>query len=187
MTLSPFQSAVARCARIRRGAYDRTISDALEQGLAGPSLRLTDIDAETLLAWKRTWRGTRAPGAGGWDWETLWKRFRRRPTALQLAIWDGDELCGLALGRVSRRRALGVRHTVSVHYMEASPEPEHPLAGLIAALVIAAAERYGEALGASRLRLMDPLPGLMGYYRKLGFTIALLPGRRVYFEKRIPQ
>jgi hypothetical protein len=187
MTFSSLARARVRYAQIRRSAYALAVMDAVRQGGVHPSLRLTDIDAEALSVWKATWRGTHLSGAGGWDWEVIWCRFRKRPTAFQLAIWSGGQLCGLAIGRTSKRRSSGVRHTISIHYMEAAPDQRHPLAGTIAPLAIAAAQRYGEALGASRLRLMDPLPGASTYYRKLGLSIALLPGRGVYFEKRIPR
>jgi hypothetical protein len=182
---SPFWLALVRYARTRRIAYDEVVEQALRDGVAGASLRLTDIDQGVLAVWSETWQGRHRSGDGGWDWERIFKPLRRRPAAFHVAIWSGDRLCGLAAGRVSTRRAGGVRHTVSVHFIESAPDLDQPLRGRVALLAITAAEVYGRALGASRLWLIDPLPGALPLYRRLGFKVAPSRGRPVYCEREI--
>jgi len=158
----------------------------LSRGL-GPQLRLADIDGHTMEVWHQTWaRRRHAVDAGGWDWPALVRRQPRRAAILPLAIWYGRDLCGLALGRASRPRAAGVRHTVTLTHAERRPEPpEVPLHGLIIPLAIAVARNYGSALGAHRLRLEYPDAKLLDYYRLLGFKVAWKGGKPVYCEQEI--
>lgn len=180
---SEFHEALQRYARLRRLAYDLTERLADPGGAAG--IRLTDIDPHAQEVWRSTWARPHPLGYGGWDWEALVARVCSRPSAFQVAIWSGEELCGLAVGRLSRRRPSGRRHTVSVHYLEGNPHREHPLRGKIAALAIAAAGAYGSLVGAWRIRLVDPLPGVLRTYQRLGFSIARESGARLCLEKRI--
>ena len=184
MRSESYEDALARYARIRRIAYDDVTDRAVRAGVAGASLRLTDLDRTTLDAWARTWVQGR-PFGGGWDWKRISRPFRRRPAGFHLALWHGEVLCGLAVGRASAKRAGGVRHTLSLHYIEGAPDPEHPLVGRVALLVITAASLYARELGVSRLRLVDPLPGVLPLYSRLGFNVAASRGQPVYWEKRI--
>lgn len=180
---SEYHQALQRYARLRRLAYD------LAERLATPgdgSIRLTDIDPHALDVWRATWNRAHPLGYGGWDWPGLVERISRRPSAFQVAIWSGEQLCGLAVGRVSKRRPSGRRHTLSLHFLEGNPHRAHPLSGRVAEIAIAAAEAYAQGLGAWRVRLIDdPLPGVFRTYQRLGFTIARESTTRLYFEKRI--
>ncbi len=178
-----FYEALQRYAHLRRLAYDLT--ERVAHPTAAARVRLTDIDPHALDAWRRTWRHSHPLRYGGWDWDGLVGRVRRRPSAFQVAIWSGNALCGLAVGRVSRRRPSGRRHTISVHFLEGSPHADHPLRGQVARIALTAADAYGRELGATRLRLLDPLPGVFRLYEELGFGIAPESRGSLYFEKRI--
>jgi hypothetical protein len=78
-----------------------------------------------------------------------------------------------------------VRHTLSVHFLEGNPDPLHPLRRRIAPLALTAADAYAALIGAWRLRLISPLPGVMRTYERLGFNIAHDNDAQLYFEKRI--
>ena len=125
-------------------------------------------------------------GVGGWNWASLVERQPHRAAILPLAIWYGTDLCGLALGRGSRHRAPGVRHTVTLTHAELRPEPpDVPLRGLIIPLAVAVARSYGLALGATRLRLEHPDRNLLWYYERLGFEVVWQAGKPVYCEQEI--
>lgn len=185
MPVRTYAEAVRDYAELRRAAYLSVEDEARRAGLVDCRVLIRDTDAEAVLAW-RTWNTPHPSGAGGWNWEALIRRARRRPSALHLALWCGGELCGLAVGRASRRAFSGMHETVSLHFLEGSPDPQHPLRGHVAPLAIAASAAYGQVLGASRLRLRDPLPGALPLYRDLGFTIAQKSGRVIHCERRIP-
>lgn len=171
---SDFGHARARHGAYRREAYAITRADALHNGVCGPDLRMADIDKRALAAWRATWTGVHPSGAGKWDWPTLIERAPHRPALLPIAIWYGDDLCGLAHGHASPHRADGTRHTISFTHIERRPEPPAvPLRRRIVSLAVAAAENYGRGLGASQIRLMNPDPRLLRYYCDvLGFVVA---------------
>lgn len=171
--------------RLLQSAAHRYVVDAANRNrIVAAPLRVGFIDDGALDAWAATWAGRRDPAAaGGWSWPVLHARLRR-PSAFHLAIWSGPVLCGLALGRVSKTRPVGRKHTVSVDFMEGAPFP-HPLRGSIALLTVAFAEAYGRAVGARRLRLVQPLPGAMPIYLRLGFDVVHSGGRAIYCDRRI--
>lgn len=157
----PFWLAKQYYARTRQRAFDSVVRDAVQSGAIRVPLRLADTDAATVAAWRTRWRGSHPSGFGNWDWERILHRAWRRPSAFHVAVWSGDDLCGLAVGRLSKRRPLGVRHTLSLHFIESAHDERHPLRHFIAPLVIATADAYGRLAGASRLRLIEPLPGVI--------------------------
>ena len=171
--------------RLLQAAAHRYVVDAAARNrIVGAPLRLGFIDDGALDAWAATWAGRRDPAAsGGWNWPALDGRLRR-PSAFHLAVWSGPTLCGLALGRLSKTRPVGRKHTVSVDFMEGAPFP-HPLRRSIALLTVAFAEAYGRAVGARRLRLVQPLPGALPIYLRLGFEVVYSGGRAVYCDRRI--
>lgn len=61
----------------------------------------------------------------------------------------------------------------------------HPLRGSLKLLTIAYATEYGRLLGATRVRLIEPMPGLIHSYAALGFSTILQGGRALYCEREI--
>jgi hypothetical protein len=100
-------------------------------------------------------------------------------------VWSRDQLIALAVGRTSKRRQAGKRHTLSLHFIETHPDPRHALRRRILGIVLDAAEEYGRAIGATRLRLVDPLPGPTPLYTQTGFDLAGHYGQHVYLERGI--
>lgn len=72
-----------------------------------------------------------------------------------------------------------------IQFVESAHDPVHPLLRKIAYLVAAAATGYGRILGAEWLRLMDPLPGVLGRYEEMGFRTVREKGQVLYCERRI--
>ena len=175
-----------RHARIRADAYELSRIDAVAQGVCGPDLRFADIDEQALFVWQSTWRGVHPSGAGCWNWPSLLETIPRRAAVLPVAIWYGNDLCGLAVGQASRRRFNGSRHTVTLTYVERRPEPpEVPLRGHTIALMTAVAENYGIIIGARRLCLRAPDRNLLPYYQRHGFEIAWKGNLPLHCEREI--
>lgn len=182
--IETYRRARERHASLRQEAYSLTRDAAVAAGIYGPALRLGDIDDRALQAWRETWTGRHPWGAGGWKWPRLVSQMPHRPAIMPLAIWYGDDLCGLALGHLSRRRTTGVRHTVTVKRVERRPEPPLvALRGQVAVLAIVAARNYASAFGARRIRLAYPDPRLVGMYERLGFRVAWKAGVPVHCEQ----
>jgi hypothetical protein len=183
---SSYAVARARHTVARQEAYDGARDDAIAERVCGPELRITDIDAHALATRERTWSGVHPSGAGGWNWPGLVERLPSRAAVLPIAIWYGNDLCGLALGQASRHRADGCRHTVTLTYVERRPEPPPvQLRGAVLYLAISAARFYGAAVGARRLRLRNPDRNLLWYYETLGFKTVWKSGYPVYSEQEI--
>jgi len=185
--LESYEEAKARHDEFRLAAYESARRDAIAAFHLGSELQLADIDARAIYEWRRTWAGRKhATGTGGWNWTSLVEQQPRRATRLTLAIWYGGDLCGLVIGRTSRHRATGARHTITLTHAERRPEPpDVPLRGLIIPIAAAVARRYGAAVGATRLRLGYPDPKLLRYYELLGFEVAWEGGKPVYCEQEI--
>lgn len=182
----PYVDARYRHGKTRADAYEITRWYAIRDGVCGPELRITDIDEHALDVWQHTWLGVHSSGAGGWKWPTLVENLPRRAAVLRFAIWHGDDLCGLALGHLSRRRLIGARHTVTLTYVERRPEPpDVPLRGQVISLATEVAENYGIIIGARRLRLRRPDRGLLSYYEQHGFTTVWKGNSPLYCEREI--
>jgi hypothetical protein len=168
-------------------AYDAAREGAIGNAELGPELRLCDIDAAALAVWERSWGRRKHPrGVGGWNWPELVGALPRRAAVLPMAVWYGSDLCGLALGQASRSRAGGLRHTLTLTYVERRAEPPTvPLRAYIIPLVVAVAENYGRTLGATRLILRSPDPNLLSYYELQGFAVVRNLQKPLYCFKEI--
>jgi hypothetical protein len=181
-----YARARARHAIERAEAYEVARDVALERGICGPDLRITDIDEYALEVWHRTWLGTHPSGAGSWNWPALVEQVPHRAAVLAIAIWYGTDLCGLALGRASRRRANGSRHTVTLTHIERRPEPpDVELRGHIVVIAVEVGLRYGRGIGARRLRLRNPDRNLLRHYQLNGFDTVWENGIPVYCEREV--
>jgi hypothetical protein len=170
----------------REEAYTFVREDAMAAGVCGPALRLADIDEQALTVWRASWSGRHPSGSGRWDWARLVDQLPHRAAVMPLAIWLGGDLCGMALGYLSRSRLPRRRHTMTLTRIERRPEPPPvALRGRIALLAISAAVHYGRDFGASRLRLADPDPRLLEYYQSLGFQVAWQGERPIHCEREI--
>jgi hypothetical protein len=179
-----YAAARDRHARIRSHAYAVARDDALKSGLCGPDLWFGDIDADALAVWNQSWRGVHPSGTGGWNWPALVESLPRRAAVLPIAIWYGDDLCGMALGHASRPRFNRSRHTLTLTHLERRPEPPPVIPrGHVAQLAFGVAKRYGEGVGARRLRLLNPDRNLLRFYQGLGFGIVWKGGVPVHCEK----
>lgn len=182
-----YRDAWLRHRGARRLAYATVRTTVIINGDLGPELKIADIDQIALDAWERTWGRRKHPsGAGGWDWPEVVRRGLRRAAVLPVAIWYAEDLCGLALGRASRSREGGFRQAVTLSVIERRPEPP-PVAirGSVVQLVVAVAEKYGRAIGASQLRLDSPDPKLLQWYESFGFEVVWVRGRPVSCTREI--
>lgn len=173
-----FEQAHRGYRRLRRLAYEATTRVA-PAGLR--PFTLTEIDPAALEAWRTTWTHRRHwTGEGGFPWDVLSRRYCRKPRCFHVAIWSGVVLCGMAVGWVS-----GSHGRLTLHYMESSPDPRHPLRGDITFIAFTAAARYGRAVGGHILALRNPLPGVTERYARLGFALACKQRGNLYYCKQL--
>lgn len=114
-----------------------------------------------LRAWQRT-----AVRRVDWDWETVQKKYRPAPKRFELAIWHRDlVLCGAAMGKPTYGGG-----KLRLDFIEANPEGS-PLDGLVTDIIIAAATVYADVIGATQLRITNPINAQVKnhYLDKAGF------------------
>jgi len=146
--------------------------------VAGLAVDLRPIDAAALDAF-RTW----SPRRVAWPWPEMIADWRRgHPARFEVAVWRDGILCALALGRPSPKAT-----HMSLHYLEANPDPGHPLRRKVAAVAITALDAYATVLGKHELRLVDPLPALIPFYCSpgMGFELARPHGETPYRRRSV--
>lgn len=167
----------------RYGGY-RSAALARAEALFAPSIaptpvRFGTITAAALDAWHLQW--ARHPARQvAWPWNVMVPDHRRRhPTRFESAVWSGDALCGLAIGRA------GVNYC-SLEYLEGSPISDHPLRRQVIPAALTALLAYTTVLGRSEMRLVEPLDALVPVYEARGFVLVEPPGERRYCVRIVP-
>jgi hypothetical protein len=111
-----------------------------------------------------------------WDWEQIRRKlFTYGPRTLGLAFYAGypgkPRLCGLAAAQVSPHA-----RWLSLTHLESSPEPGHPLKGLVLPMAMlglslfktqVSTEETAKRIG---LRVLNPLPDALDCYCRSGYT-----------------
>jgi hypothetical protein len=142
---------------------------------AFPLLRLTRIDL-TALRQADTWLGPSR--RADWDWREVVKR--PKPNRFELALWHGEQLCGLAFGPANTQ-------VVCMEYLEGNPDAVHPLKRRVADIAIATLETHVRVSGAVEARLLGPKPALVSYYEAFGYRLEVEPRGLQYLVKHIPE
>ena len=154
-------------------------SDLFARSIAPTPVRFSTINAAALDAWRRHWAGHLAR-AVAWPWDAMLTDYRRHhPSRLELAVWSGDALCGLAIGRTGRAYC-------SIEYLEGSPSAEHPLKKQVIPAALTALLAYATVLGRGEMRLVEPFAPLVPAYEARGFLLVEPRGERPYCVRRIP-
>lgn len=151
------------------------VRHAVEHDLAviHPALKLGDIDPAALSA-VREWTGR----AVTWDWAKITKV--KRDARLDVAIWSGVALCGVAWGSVTAR-------WVSINWLEGNPGPANALRGYVTKIAVALMETHAHVLGCRETRIVGPVPLLVSYYEEFGYHPVLAKSGIVgYMVKDLP-
>lgn len=141
-------------------------------------LWLTVIDAAALDARDAQWSAFPPNDPGNFDWRHDVGLRRKDAAPFHVAVWHGETLCGLGLGRKRGNR-------VDLELMEGSPDPNHPLKHLIRFCVDEAALTFAQDAGAKILRLVDPLPGALPLYEAMGFRVVHNRAGDLYCEREV--
>jgi hypothetical protein len=161
----------------RRFPYQAIASDARRIGLDKIAVvhtaltNITEIDATALDAWEAQWLPVMPPGEdwSDWDWRAEMRRWRGSAGRFDAAIWSNGHLCGLIVGRSSRRR-----QSFGVRVIQGSPVATHPLKGHILDIAIDLAVLHGTGLGCTELRLLHPVEGMVARYTGAPFGFRLV-------------
>lgn len=152
-----YRSRARALAGIKTAQLQNELESFGQTDLDFSKVRYEAINTQALSAWE-LWEDPQF----AWDEVIGWKA--REPLALDLAIWFGEELCGLCFANPnnSRRRIRIVR-------LEGRPGEVHPLKKRIAPLSILAIEQYARIVGSRFIEVQEPLEGAISIYQQLGF------------------
>lgn len=140
-----------------------------------PLIRLEEI-TDHALDQSEKWASMVAKDyAPDWDWRAELKRFRSRPRRVEVAIWQGSSLlCGLSLGRVSDKHV-----TATIHLLQGNPSLLPPLKGKVAQMATDYLRIYALICNCQVMVIDTPAPGLIDFYKKLGFKHEIRKGKRI--------
>ncbi|MGE7156858.1 hypothetical protein ACQKJ1_24345 [Methylorubrum rhodesianum] len=116
------------------------------------------------------------PRVVDWDWQRIIKR--KAPTDVDLAVWHGDVLCGLAYGQ-------GKPGWLELGWVEGNPHG-HPLSGQVMDLALAVLRTQAFALDIPETRLKNPFEELREAYRRRGWRDLVEVDGAVYLCRRRP-
>ncbi|WP_338847385.1 hypothetical protein V8J88_01540 [Massilia sp. W12] len=148
--------AEARYAQLRLTALKA--AQAQTPSNLGLSFRLFDDDA---FAASKAWSAF-SERRVNWDWLYSYPAFKfRHPKRFELALWHQNNLASLSLGRPTRNAA-GLR----LDFLEGSPENRNLK---VVPFVLLAMAVYAESLGATEIRLVQPINDTVRkYYEGFG-------------------
>lgn len=153
-----------------RSAHSKRLTRAGELAVAklvlGPDVRCEIIASAARGAFTKSWIGHQNRSAD-WDWATLSAQFQdKHPKCFNVAIWQRETLCGLAIGTVNQDRF------VALDFLEGNPDPIHPLKGKVVEIVLTMMEAFRQLIDVPELRLHHVDPNLIPLYTSQGFTVA---------------
>lgn len=98
-----------------------------------------------------------------WEWNNYYDFKLRYPKRFELALWHRSDLVSLSLGRPTYN-ATGLR----LDFIEKNPRVEDIK---VFQITLAAMNVYADALGATELRIMNPINDeVKKYYERFGLT-----------------
>ncbi|MCX2803131.1 hypothetical protein OQJ68_15160 [Microbulbifer thermotolerans] len=132
------------------------------EGILKSQISLRGLDHKTfekLARWEESGRRI-----AEWDWREVRKKYRTHPKRFELSIWHNDIfLCGASIGRPTWSG-----NKLRLDFIEANPSGS-PLSGTIADIVILSGKLYAKAIGASEIRIMNPVNDkVRNYYMSKG-------------------
>lgn len=153
---------------LRRAVRERVATD-----WRTPDLRLESI---TYTAYRMVRGWSHPPRIVDWDWQRMTKR--KSGADIDLAIWHGDVLCGLAYGQEKSG-------WLEIGWLERNPHG-HPLKGQVVDLALAVLRTQAAILEISETRLKNPIEPLRDLYRQRGWTDLVAVGDTIYLCSRRP-
>lgn len=136
--------------KIAHDDFDAVMSNKRGKAILRDEIKLdvfTFKSQHELRRWEKT--GLRRVA---WDWDAVQKKYRTHPKRFELSIWHRNlTLCGASIGRPTWGGG-----KLRLDYLESAPMGTD-LDGLVTDITIAAGAAYAKAIGATQLRIMNPV------------------------------
>jgi hypothetical protein len=155
-----------------RHATEAIMGFLAPRGLMPPEAaicRLTEIDDQATAA------------ASSWEfqWRKIMGQTRPYYRRFEVALWCKGTLYGLAVGRASRGP-----DNVTVHFLERA-SGNNPFAGYFAQIALDATDKYAKLISRQRVKLKNPVSGIIPRYEALGFSIAESIKNNTYYARKV--
>ena len=137
------------------------IATMISEELPDPLLLRTILEQQLQEA--EAWHGHPARMVS-WDWRSILHKRRKKPKRLDVAFYCRGVLCGLMTASISRGRV-----GINIRYVEANPEPDHPLKGNFLFLALWQAELFATFSNCKVVSVSQPNPVLVDMYTALGY------------------
>lgn len=109
-----------------------------------------------------------------WSWREILRKFLRTPKHMDMAFYCNGLLCGLMIASISKTRV-----NVNIAYVEASPDPDHPLKSHFLNLALFQAEMLAAFFNARQVSISNPLPEVVDLYLNLGYRPDIPDQKRI--------
>lgn len=139
--------------------------------LAGQSLELTSI-LEPQLKESESWHG-HPDRLVSWNWRQILHKFRKTPKRMDVAFYCRGTLCGLMTAAISRGKV-----AVNIRYLEANPDPSHPLKGTFLFLALMQAEFFARFTNCTRVSVSQPAEELVDAYKSFEYQMVMSDVKR---------
>ena len=139
---------------------------------------LSECSNKTLEAIETQWEPAGRNEETRWDWKEILRRHRE-PDRLEMAIWSGERLAGVAL-------ALTGGDSVTLAFLEGDPRQECPLRGKRALIALDATARYAQGRGKAEIRI-SPINASLErlYVEQYGFEKRSERGEQDHLFRRV--
>lgn len=105
------------------------------------NLQIKEIDEEAIQKSNYLWKSY-SNIRPKFNWQYLNGVYSKYIRRIDLAIWDGDDICGLAIGKSSRGKNSD-QSNVTIHFLEGAPHAINSLKGYVAPIAISAFNYFG--------------------------------------------
>lgn len=169
-----FALVKARSDQDRAGAY-RTAALNLQPHL-GVEFNISSWSNKAARAFDSQWAAFKREVE--WDWSEIFQAHRDFDR-LDMAIWNGERLCGLGLG-------LTTASALDFRFLEGCPDPVCPLKGRRILIAMEAAACYAQARGKKEIRVSPINSSLESLYRDTyGFDLETPRKGEPYYRKGV--
>ena len=166
-----------------RARYEKAREDARRQaalnlqGQIGVDFYLSGWTRKALEAYLDQWPSQRHPNAG-WAWIEIFQRFRDIDR-LDLVLWAGDRLAGLAIGTTTNV-------ALRLDFIEGDFREDCPLTGRRVLIFLEAAACYCQATGLTEIRVQPVNDAIEALYCEVyGFELVTPVNETRYYRKKV--
>jgi len=101
-----------------------------------------------------------------WDWRKILREFRKKPKRMDVSFYVNQRLCGLMIATISKARV-----NINVAYVEACPDPAHPLKERFLGVALLQAKLIAAVIDATHVSVSKPDHNVVPLYEGLGYQM----------------